>query len=132
MKESKNSALNIDAQSFQKNHYSMAELIEFCKVLKIPTTGTESQIANRIAFFLETEEISNNNKQKANKLNINVSSYFQLQRYSKENTLRYNCTFHDWLKKNSNDSQKQAVETYYNIIKNRKKIIFKDEEQSDI
>ncbi len=47
----------LDCKTFRDFYYLKEELIEFCRKNNLPTSGGKVEIADRIAYFLDTGEV---------------------------------------------------------------------------
>ena len=47
----------LDANTFRKFYYLKEELVEFCRINHLPTSGGKIELTERIACFLETGKI---------------------------------------------------------------------------
>ena len=48
---------NLDGDSFRKWYWLKEELVDFCRENGIPASGGKTDIADRIAHFLDTGEV---------------------------------------------------------------------------
>lgn len=123
----------INIETFKNYYYLKSELVTFCKENNLPTTGSKVEITNRIIYFLQTGKIISSSKTKT-KQNIeeinentiigsNVSYSEKHRKFFKDRigkSFTFNVPFQRWLKNNSNKTYGEAINAYYEIIKEKK------------
>ena len=124
----------VSAETFRNFYYLKEELISFCKENMIPVSGSKIEIADRIAYFLDTGKIlSVVNKRKAVPdvcviteetpieedfvCSEKYRSFFEEKIGSK---FTFNVVFQKWLKSNSGKTYAEAIDAYHRILEEKK------------
>jgi len=121
-----------------KNHYYLREeLVDFCRKNKLQTSGSKSELTERIVHYLNTGEKLGADKKyrKANiidaiTLNNTIEHDFvcseKHRTFFKEHigkSFSFNVKFQKWLKSNSGKTYQEAINAYYQIIDDKKETI---------
>ncbi len=125
---------NLDSSVFRSFYYLKEELVDFCRKNKLPTAGSKIELTEKIAYYLDTNEIlSIDSKTKPNQkidqiydlaeIEANFICSEKHRAYFKEKigkTFSFNVTFQKWLKSNAGKTYDDAVEVYYHILEDKK------------
>lgn len=125
----------LDVQTFHDFYYLKEELINFCRANGLPTSGGKIEITNRIAHFLETEEVLVTKVESKVKTDIGeitedtiIEANFvcseKHRAFFKEkigSTFSFNVAFQRWLKSNAGKTYAEAFGAYYQILEEKKK-----------
>ena len=121
---------NLDGDSFRKWYWLKEELVDFCRENGIPASGGKTELAGRIAHFLDTGEIKKvaAGKSRASKdigtitLDSIIEDGFicseKHRAFFKEqigSSFSFNVAFQKWLKSNAGKTYADAVKAYYEI-----------------
>lgn len=126
---------DLDSKTFRDFYYLKEELVDFCRKCGLPTSGGKIEITDRVAYFLDTGKILNNSAAKRNRTaissideNTEIESDFvcseKHRAFFKEcigESFTFNVAFQKWLKTNSGKTYREAIEAYYQILKDKKK-----------
>lgn len=126
---------DLDSKTFRDFYYLKEELVDFCRKCGLPTSGGKIEITDRVAYFLDTGKILNNSAAKRNRTaissideNTEIESDFVCSEkhrvFFKERigeSFTFNVAFQKWLKTNSGKTYMEAIEAYYQILKDKKK-----------
>lgn len=126
---------DLDSKTFRDFYYLKEELVDFCRKCGLPTSGGKIEITDRVAYFLDTGKILNNSAAKRNRTaissideNTKIESDFVCSEkhrvFFKERigeSFTFNVVFQKWLKTNSGKTYREAIEAYYQILKDKKK-----------
>ena len=126
----------LDAKIFLSFYYLKNELVDFCKLIGLPTTGGKVEITDRIAHYLNTGEILISKqviKRKTYIDNITEDTLIEHNFVCSEKhraffkdkigeKFSFNVTFQKWIKSNSENQKtyKDAINAYYKIIDNKR------------
>lgn len=124
----------LDSKTFREFYYLKNELVDFCRKNNLPASGSKIEITDRIAHFLDTEEIQATvtiNKRTSATVQIDESSAIESnficsekhRAFFKErigSSFSFNVAFQKWLKNNTGKTYKEAIDAYYQIIENKK------------
>lgn len=126
---------NLDSKTFRDFYYLKEELVKFCRENGIPVSGGKIEIADRIAYFLETGKvlpaptarkkataistISEDTEIEANFVCSEKHRAFFIEHIG--SGFSFNVAFQKWLKSNTGKTYKEAIVAYYQIIENKKK-----------
>ena len=126
---------NLDSKTFRDFYYLKEELVNFCKENGIPVSGGKIEIADRIAYFLDTGKvpsvpslskkdttvsiISENTIIEANFVCSEKHRAFFREHIGKG--FSFNVAFQKWLKTNTGKTYKEAIVAYYQILEDKKK-----------
>lgn len=125
----------LDSKTFRSNYYLKEELVIFCKENGIPVSGGKIEIADRIAYFLDTGEIlpaSVKRKRAAaisaiyedTKIEADFVCSEKHRTFFKEhigNGFSFNVAFQKWLKNNAGKTYREAIAAYFQILEDKKK-----------
>lgn len=127
--------IELDGQTFRNFYYLKEELVAFCREYNLPVKGGKIELTNRIAHFLDTGEIIESSS--PNKKRIDIGKItddtvieenivcsekhraFFIERIG--NSFSFNVLFQKWLKSNAGKTYGDAINAYYDIIKEKKK-----------
>lgn len=125
----------LESKTFRDFYYLKEELIDFCRKNGLPTSGGKLEIADRIAYFLDTGRILSDGAGKK-KVTI-ISSITEDTEIEADfvcserhraffkghigNSFSFNVAFQKWLKSNSGKTYKEAISAYYQIREDKKK-----------
>lgn len=125
---------NLSSAVFREYYYLKEELVDFLRENGLPTTGGKVELADRIAYFLDTGKVKPVELQRVKATNINEISVDTIiennfvcsekhRAFFKANigeSFSFNVTFQKWLKANSGTTYRDAIEAYYQIIEEKK------------
>ncbi len=125
---------NLDSKTFQGYYWLKEELVNFCKHNGLQATGSKSELAARIAKFLETGEKTSSihSRAKANipntiTLGTKIEDDFicseKHRKFYKEQigkSFSFNVLFQKWLKQNAGKTYAQSIVAYYQILEDKK------------
>lgn len=125
---------NLSSAVFREYYYLKEELVDFLRENGLPTTGGKVELAERIAYFLDTGKVKPVELQRVKATNINEISVDTIiennfvcsekhRAFFKANigeSFSFNVTFQKWLKANSGKTYRDAIEAYYQIIEEKK------------
>lgn len=125
---------NLDGKTFRNFYFLKEELVNFCRENGLPTSGGKLELADRIAYFLDTGEIvpASRNKKTSPKisdvdLNTKIEPDFvcteKHRAFFKEHigaTFSFNVAFQKWLKRNTGKTYREAIVAYYQILEEKK------------
>ena len=60
----------LDAATFRSFYYLKQELTDFCKENGLPTSGSKSELTDRIAYFLDTGNVLKSSAERKTAVNI--------------------------------------------------------------
>jgi len=126
---------NLDSKTFRDFYYLKEELVTFCRENGIPASGGKIEIADRIAYFLDTGKILSapTTRKKSitiytisedTKIEANFVCSEKHRAFFREhigNGFSFNVAFQKWLKNNTGKTYKDAIIAYYQILKDKKK-----------
>lgn len=126
---------NLDSKTFRDYYYLKEELVSFCKENGIPVSGGKIEIADRIAYFLDTGKILSVPPERGKaaavsticedmKIEANVVCSEKHRTFFREhigNSFSFNVAFQKWLKDNTGKTYKEAIAAYYQILEEKKK-----------
>lgn len=125
----------LDGKTFRSFYYLKDELVDFCRRNGLPTSGAKLEIADRIAHFLDYDEVIlvNHKRLAAKQIGIimedtEIESNFvcseKHRAYFKKtigNHFSFNVGFQKWLKNNAGKTYGEAIQAYYHILDNKNK-----------
>lgn len=125
---------NLSSAIFREYYYLKEELVDFLRENGLPTSGGKVELAERIAYFLDTGKVKPVELQRVKATNINEISVDTIiennfvcsekhRVFFKANigeSFSFNVTFQKWLKANSGKTYRDAIEAYYQIIEEKK------------
>ena len=121
---------NLDGDSFRKWYWLKEELVDFCRENGIPASGGKTDIADRIAHFLDTGEVKKAASGRSSTAkdigNITLDSIIEPgfvcsekhRAFFKEqigSAFSFNVAFQKWLKANAGKTYADAVKAYFDI-----------------
>lgn len=126
---------NLDSKVFRDFYYLKEELVNFCKENGIPVSGGKIEIADRIAYFLDTGKVPSvprTRKKAATILTISENTEIEANFVCSEkhraffrehigSGFSFNVAFQKWLKNNTGKTYKEALAAYYQILEDKKK-----------
>jgi Domain of unknown function (DUF6434)/SAP domain-containing new25 len=138
---------NITLNSFEDYYWLKDELVAFCRMIGINSTGGKNDISNRIVKFIDTGEIITKSKTrkakpisnfdwKTERLSINTiitDNYKNTEnvRTFFENAIgkhfKFNVTFMKWMKTSSGKTLEDAIDTWKQIAELKKDKNYKSE-----
>ena len=121
---------NLDSKTFRDYYYLKEELVNFCRENGIPVSGGKIEIADRIAYFLETGKILpvSSERKKGTAISVlsedaKIEANFVCSEkhriFFREhigNSFSFNVAFQKWLKNNTGKTYKEAIAAYYQIL----------------
>ena len=127
--------LNLSSNEFKSYYFLKEELVQFCRKYDLQTSGSKSELTERISHFLDTGEklhkkrefkLSNNNNELIELTTVigpnyrsseNVRSFFK-----KEigDNFKFKVAFQKWMKSNPTKTYSDAIDAYYRIIEDKK------------
>ena len=126
---------NLDSKTFRDFYYLKEELVNFCRENGIPVSGGKIEIADRIAYFLDTGKVRSvpRARKKATTI-VTISEDTKIEadfvcsekhraffREHIGNGFSFNVVFQKWLKNNTGKTYKDAISAYYQILEDKKK-----------
>lgn len=126
---------NLDSKTFRDFYYLKEELVSFCKENGIPISGGKIEIADRIAYFLDTGKVLSapRARKKATaistisedtKIEANFVCSEKHRAFFREHIgsgFSFNVAFQKWLKNNTGKTYREALAAYYQILEDKKK-----------
>lgn len=127
---------NMDSCIFRSYYYLKEELAAFCRKEGLQTTGSKTELAERIATYLETGQktrISYKSHKQPSPI-IHITKETEIERdfvcsekhrsFFKQiigKSFSFNVTFQKWLKSNAGKTYQDAIEAYHQIQEEKKK-----------
>lgn len=125
---------NLDSKTFRDFYYLKEELVNFCRNNNLPISGGKLEIVERIAYFLDTGKLLSvitKKKKTLTTLNIYPETIIEAdficsekhRAFFKEHIgsqFSFNVTFQKWLKTNHGKTYQDAINAYYQIMKDKK------------
>lgn len=125
----------LDSKTFRNYYFLKEELVNFCRENGMPTSGSKIEIADRIAYFLDTGKIkaASAKRKKATAMfgiyeDTKIEDDFvcseKHRAFFREHigsSFSFNVAFQQWLKSNKGKTYKEAIAAYYQIIEDKKK-----------
>lgn len=127
---------NLDSKTFRSFYYLKEELVDFCRKNSLPASGGKLEIADRIAYFLDTGKVlpapTAKRKRALTVSDISEDTIIETDFVCSEqhraffkkhvgNSFSFNVAFQKWLKNNAGKSYKEAIAAYYEILEAKKK-----------
>jgi len=125
----------LDGKTFRNFYYLKEELVSFCRENNLPVSGGKPELTDRIAYFLDTGKAAKASVRKKAASNISTITddsvieenivcsethrVFFREKIGK--SFSFNVLFQKWLKNNAGKTYGDAVEAYYQILKEKKK-----------
>lgn len=129
----------LNAQTFRQYYYLKEELVDFCRKNDLQATGSKTELAERIAVFLEsgkrtrtnhkTRKLQSDGKANADEIKTNdiIEENFvcseKHRSFFKEQigkSFSFNVAFQKWLKSNGGKTYADAIAAYHQILKEKK------------
>lgn len=125
----------LNSAAFRSFNYLKQELIDFCRENRLPTLGSKTELADRIAHFLSTGNVlkSSANKKAAvpvgtlteeTVIEPNIVCSEKHRVFFREKIgkgFSFNVPFQKWLKANAGKTYGDAIRAYYRILEEKKK-----------
>ncbi len=126
---------SLDSSIFREHYYLKEELVRFCKMNSLPTSGSKAEISDRIACYLDTGMIAPVvAKRKSGIKTPNITKETQIESgfvcsevhraFFKEHigpAFTFIVPFQKWLKANAGKTYKDAIDAYFQIVADKKK-----------
>lgn len=126
---------NLDSKTFRDFYYLKEELVNFCRENNIPVSGGKIEIADRIAYFLDTGKILSAHTARKRttvistisedtKIETNFVCSQKHRAFFREHIgsrFSFNVAFQKWLKSNAGKTYQEAIAAYYQILEDKKK-----------
>lgn len=124
----------LNGEAFRKWYWLKEELVAFCRENELPATGSKTELADRIAYFLDTGKTLSVVRSKRSKSKVTALSPESLiepdfvcsevhRAFFKEqigSSFSFNVAFQKWLKANAGKKYADAVAAYHEIkVKNK-------------
>ena len=126
----------LDAAAFRSCYYLKQELVGFCRENGLPTSGSKSELTDRIAYFLDTGNVLKPFAKRKTALNVGTLTEdtviepnivcsekhraFFCEKIGK--SFSFNVPFQKWLKANTGKTYGDAIRAYYRILEEKKQI----------
>ena len=139
MNERPSLTTELNAQTFRQYYYLKEELVEFCRKNDLQTTGSKTELAERIAIFLEsgkrtrtnhkTRKVQSDGKAISGEIKTNdiIEENFvcseKHRAFFKEQigkSFSFNVAFQKWLKSNAGKTYADAIAAYHQILQEKK------------
>lgn len=125
---------NLSSAVFREYYYLKEELVDFLRENGLPTSGGKVELADRIAYFLDTGKVKPVELQRVKATNINDISVDTIiennfvcsekhRAFFKANigeSFSFNVAFQKWLKANAGMTYRDAIIAYYQILEEKK------------
>ena len=126
----------LDGNTFRNYYYLKEDLVEFCRKNNLPASGGKIELTDRIAYFLDTGKVLktvSKNKKAANVGEITEDTVIESDFVCSEKhraffkdkigkSFSFNVLFQRWLKENTGKTYKDAIDAYYQIMEEKKKV----------
>ena len=126
---------SLDSKTFRDFYYLKEELVNFCRENSLPVSGGKIEIADRIAYFLDTGKVLSAPKARKKVTRIDAISedtkieadfvcsekHRAFFREHIGSGFSFNVVFQKWLKNNTGKTYKEAIAAYYQILEDKKK-----------
>lgn len=126
---------SLDSKTFRDFYYLKEELVNFCRENGLPVSGGKIEIADRIAYFLDTGKVLSAPKARKKVTTIDAISedtkieadfvcsekHRAFFREHIGSGFSFNVVFQKWLKNNTEKTYKEAIAAYYQILEDKKK-----------
>lgn len=134
IEERPNLNFELNAEIFRQFYYLKEELMDFCRKNDLQTTGSKTELSERIAIFLETgkrtrADHKTQKSQSAGEIKTDgiIEENFvcseKHRAFFKEQIgkgFSFNVTFQKWLKSNAGKTYADAIAAYHQILKEKK------------
>ena len=125
----------LDSAAFRSFYYLKQELIDFCRENQLPTSGSKTELVDRIARFLDTGNVlkcSTNRKAAVPVGTLTVDTVIEPNIVCSEKHraffrekigkgFSFNVPFQKWLKANAGKTYGDAIRAYHRILEEKKK-----------
>ena len=125
----------LDSAAFRSFYYLKQELIDFCRENRLPTSGSKTELVDRIAHFLDTGNVlkcSANRKAAVPVGTLTVDTVIEPNIVCSEKHraffrekigkgFSFNVPFQKWLKANAGKTYGDAIRAYHRILEEKKK-----------
>ena len=126
----------LDSKTFRSFYYLKEELVGFCRENNLPVSGGKLELAERIAYFLDTGKVLETSaKRRATtsgigsitedtKIEPNIVCSEKHRAFFTEKigkSFSFNVLFQKWLKSNAGKTYGEAIDAYYQILEEKKK-----------
>lgn len=126
---------NLSSAVFREYYYLKEELVDFLRENGLPTSGGKMELADRVAYFLDTGGVKPVALQRVKAVNINEINVDTIieknfvcserhRAFFKTNigeSFSFNVVFQKWLKANAGMTYRDAIDAYYQILEEKKK-----------
>jgi hypothetical protein len=127
--------IETDAAAFRAAYHLKSELVDFCRREGLPTSGSKSELTERIAVWLETGNVTKPTpaRRKAKQAQGDFSAETLIEpdfvcterhrAFFKEaigGGFKFNVPFQQWLKQNAGKTYGEAIEAYKEIVRDKK------------
>lgn len=126
---------NTNSKIFKEYYYLKEELIDFCRKNNLQTTGSKLELIERISNFLDTgKRTYKTHTTRKTKIDDEITldtiieeNFVCSERHRafyKEqigNSFSFNVAFQKWLKSNAGKTYQNSIDSYYQIIEDKKK-----------
>lgn len=126
---------HLDSRTFRDFYYLKEELVDFCRKNGLPVSGGKIEIAERIAYFLDTGKVmpAKTGKRTAAEISeitedAKIEADFvcseRHRAFFKEHigkAFSFNVAFQKWLKANAGKTYREAITAYDQILEDKKK-----------
>lgn len=124
-----------DIKTFRAYYWLKEELVQFCKMNSLPTSGSKAEISDRIACYLDTGMIMPvQTKRKSGVKTPRITEETEIESgfvcsevhraFFKDHigpTFTFNVPFQKWLKANAGKTYKDAIDAYFQVIADRRR-----------
>ncbi|MBO5341224.1 MAG: hypothetical protein J6A73_00910 [Lachnospiraceae bacterium] len=126
----------LDSKTFRSFYYLKEELVVFCRENNLPVSGGKLELAERIAYFLDTGKVLETSSQRRattsgigsitedTKIEPNIVCSEKHRAFFAEKigkSFSFNVLFQKWLKSNAGKTYGEAIDAYYQILEEKKK-----------
>ncbi len=125
---------HLSSVTFREFYYLKEELVDFCKAEGLPSRGGKIELTDRIANYLDTGEIKTCKQDvrkksaiievitKESKIESDFVCSEKHRSFFRDNigsTFSFLVPFQKWLKSNTGKTYEQAIEAYFQLIKEK-------------
>ena len=124
----------LDTVTFRSFYYLKQELIDFCRENRLPTSGSKTELTDRIAYFLDTGSVLKPTAERKTAVNIGTLTEdtviepnivcsekhraFFCEKIGK--SFSFNVPFRKWLNANAGKTYGDAIRAYDQILEEKK------------
>ncbi len=131
--------LELNVEIFRQFYYLKEELVEFCRKNNLQTTGSKTELTERIAIFLESGKRTRTNHEtrKSQSIGKSTSGEIKVDDIIEENfvcsekhraffkeqigkSFSFNVAFQKWLKSTAGKTYADAIAAYHQILQEKK------------